>query len=503
VTTDREASEGAGAPAMPSAAELNRQAWAAAGQWGLQGSMTELETLMWRSERHPELSSTIVALMLLDTTPEWDRLWAAHEWAVGLIRRTRERVQEPMVPVGPPVWVEDDHFELANHLRRATLDAVKEHRDDLPALLAYAEGFALAPLNRRRPLWEAVLVEGLAGGGAAFLLKLHHSVTDGLGGIQLLSLVQSRTREHTADKPVSRAGSSAPAVNPAVLFTRQLASRVGQAPEILVRSLKFGGTVLSDPLRAGQEAVRFTASLRRMMPPPPAPPSPLLRGRKGRNWRFAVLECEFRRLRAAAKAAGGSVNDAYIAALLGGLRLYHERHGTPVESLPMAMPVSLRRGDDPMGGNKFAGALLAGPVGVTDPMERIAVIRGIVLTLRTEPALDSFGLFAPWVNLLPSAVGAAAWRVGSAADMSASNVPGLPYASYLAGAKVERVFPFGPLPGVAIMVAMTTHAGTCCFGFNVDGDAVQDLSVLMECFGAGLDEVLAIADGSAARLSDP
>ncbi len=485
MTTDR----AAGRPAVPSPDELNRKAWAAAGQWGLDGSMSELETLMWRSERHPELSSTIVAMMLLDTEPEWDRLRGAHEWAVELIRRTRERVQEPILPVGPPVWVQDTSFDLDNHLRRARLDAP----GDQATLLAYVERFALAPLNRRRPLWEAVLVEGLADGRAAYLLKLHHSVTDGLGGIQLLSLVQSRTREHTADKPSSAVGTSTGPVNPAVLATRQLAARLGQTPDLLMRSLKFGGTVLSDPLQAGEEAVRFSASLRRMLPPPPAAPSPLFRGRTGRNWRFATLECRFKDLRAAAKQASGSVNDAYIAALLGGLRRYHERHGTSVESLPMAMPVSLRRGDDPMGGNKFAGALLAGPVGVSDPVERIAVIRGLVLTLRTEPALDSFGLFAPLVNLLPSSVGAAAWRLGSSADMSASNVPGLPFESYLAGAQVQRIFAFGPLPGVAIMVAMTTHAGTCCLGFNVDGDAVEDLSVLMECFQQGLDEVLAIA----------
>lgn len=476
-------------PSAPTPGELNQQAWTAAGQWGLDGSMSELETLMWRSERHPELSSTITAVMLLDTVPEWERLWAAHEWAVGLVRRARERVQEPILPVGPPVWVADRSFKLEDHLRRTRLDG----GDDLPTLLGYAERFALAPLNRRRPLWEAVLVEGLADDRAAYLLKLHHSVTDGLGGVQLLSLVQSRTREHTPDKPASSAGASPAGINPAVLTSRQLASRIGQAPDLLWRSVKFGGTVLSDPLQAGDDAVRFTASLRRMMPPPPAPPSPLLKGRKGRNWRFGVLECEFKRLRAAAKAASGSVNDAYIAALLGGLRLYHDKHGSPLENLPMAMPVSLRRGDDPMGGNKFAGALLAGPIGVSDPVERIAIIRGTVLTLRTEPALDSFGLLAPWVNMLPSGVGAAAWRLGATADLSASNVPGLPYKSFLAGARVDRIFAFGPLPGVAIMVAMTTHAGACCIGFNIDGDAVEDVSVLMDCFAQGLEEVLEIA----------
>ena len=478
----------------PTPDELNRQAWTAAGQWGLNGSMSELETLMWRSERHPELSSTITAVMLLDTAPEWDRLRAAHEWAVGLVRRARERVQEPLLPVGPPVWVTDPSFRLDDHLRRTRLDPAG---GDLPALLAHAERFALAPLDRTRPLWEAVLVEGLADGRAAYLLKLHHSVTDGLGGVQLLSMVQSRTRDHTPDKPAGPADGppgreSSGGVNPIVLTSRQLAARIGQAPDLLWRSVRFGGTVLSDPLRAGSDAVRFTASLRRMLPPPPAPPSPLLRRRTGRSWRFGVLECEFRRLRAAAKAAGGSVNDAYVAALLGGVRRYHERHDSPLESLPMAMPVSLRRGDDPMGGNKFAGALLAGPVGVRDPVERIAVIRGTVLTLRTEPALDSFGLLAPWVNMLPSGVGAAAWRLGATADLSASNVPGLPYRSYLAGARVDRIFAFGPLPGVAIMVAMTTHAGACCIGFTIDGDAVEDVSVLMDCFAEGLEEVLDI-----------
>ncbi len=65
-------------------------------------------------------------------------------------------------------------------------------------------------------------------------------------------------------------------------------------------------------------------------------------------------------------------------------------------------------------------------------------------------------------------------RLGAAADMSASNVPGLPYQTYLAGAKVERLYPFGPLPGVAVMAAMVSHAGTCCFGLNIDGAAVAD-----------------------------
>ena len=82
--------------------------------------------------------------------------------------------------------------------------------------------------------------------------------------------------------------------------------------------------------------------------------------------------------------------------------------------------------------------------------------------------------------------------LAGAADISASNTPGVPYETYVAGAKVERVYPMGPLPGVAVMAVMVSHAGTCCFGFNIDGAAVTDVEVLMDGFAMGLAETLAI-----------
>ena len=205
-----------------------------------------------------------------------------------------------------------------------------------------------------------------------------------------------------------------------------------------------------------------------------------------------TLECPLAQLRAAAKRAGGSVNDAYLAALLGGLRRYHERHGVDIDELPITVPVSLRRSDDPMGGNKFAGAMLSAPIGIVDPAERVAALRGAILAQLAEPALDSFSVLTPLVNRLPSGVGAAVMGLGAVTDLSASNMPGLPYDVFMAGARVERVFPFGPLPGVAVMAAMVSHMGTCCIGLNIDGSGITDVDVLMESMQEGLDEVLAI-----------
>src|SRR4029078_12463627 len=107
---------------------------------------------------------------------------------------------------------------------------------------------------------------------------------------------------------------------------------------------------------------------------PVAPPSPVLR-RRSLSSRSEAIDIEFGALHRAAKAAGGSINDAYLAGLCGALRLYHQAKGVPVDTLPMAVPVNLRSEADPAGGNRFAGVTLAAPLGFLDPDTRDNNIR--------------------------------------------------------------------------------------------------------------------------------
>ncbi|MGY1671462.1 WS/DGAT domain-containing protein [Geodermatophilus sp. SYSU D00710] len=173
----------------------------------------------------------------------------------------------------------------------------------------------------------------------------------------------------------------------------------------------------------------------------------MLNHRTGRAWVLRTLDCSLVDLRDAGRTAGGSVDDAYLAALLGGLRRYHEHHGTPVGDLPVPMPDSLRRADDPLGGNEFAGAVFGAPAGVEDPAERIAVIRGLVLSVVTEPALDTISVLAPVVSRLPAVVGATIMEHGGArTDLAASNVPGIREKVFLAGARIDRCIPLRPAP---------------------------------------------------------
>jgi diacylglycerol O-acyltransferase len=269
-----------------SAAIGNEQAWAAAAAWGQVPRMNEIETLMWRTERHPRLSSTICTLMLLDRAPKWERLVAAHEWATELIPRCRDRVLEPVVPVGPPAWVPDESFALEHHLRRVQLPAP----GTMAQLLEHAQGVAMEPFDRARPLWSGHLIEGLPDGQAAYLLKLHHSLTDGLGGIQLMSLVQSRTRRHTPNKPGPTPPSAAAPADATDLALAELGEQARRVPDRLRGALLAAAGALTQPGDALAEALRFGASLRRTLTPPPAAPSPLLRGRTGTSWHFETME---------------------------------------------------------------------------------------------------------------------------------------------------------------------------------------------------------------------
>jgi diacylglycerol O-acyltransferase len=159
----------------------------------------------------------------------------------------------------------------------------------------------------------------------------------------------------------------------------------------------------------------------------------------------------------------------------------------------MAMPISMRSDDQPMGGNRFAGVRFASPIGIDDPAERIQAIHEFVLDVRDEPAIDALGFAAPLLNRLPVAL-VAKWYAGQTAnlDLQASNIAGLPWEAYIAGAKIERMLPFGPVPGCALMATLLSYACTCSIGINMDAAAIAEPALLMSCLQEGLDEVLTL-----------
>ncbi|GAA4471503.1 wax ester/triacylglycerol synthase family O-acyltransferase [Rhodococcus olei] len=480
---------GDGRPSIPpSAVDVDYSGAATA--WSR--SMSDLETGMWRMEEaKPQLRSPIVAVDVLDGPPDWDRLVKAHEWASHIVPRIRMRAVEPVFGLGNPVWSVDPEFDLDYHLRRVRLPdpASFDHA------LRICRHLATEPFDKARPPWTAMLIEGLADGRAVYVVKTHHSMTDGMGGIGLMTLLHSRRREPTPDKP-DRLPAPPERLNTVTAFGEELKGWLRRAPgrigDLAGTAARVATAAATNPLTAAAEVLAYADSLRRVVTPPSATGSPLLRDRGLGRW-FGVLEVPLAELRAGAHAAGGSVNDAYVAALLGGFARYQRKRGQEPCPVPMGMPVSMRTGADPSGGNRFTAVRFAGPATEPDPVARIAKVRAIVLGLRDEPALDALELAAPLANLLPTWL-LADWYLSqsSGLDLQASNVAGVPVPVYLAGARIERMFPFGPAPGCAVMATMVSHVGVCCIGVNLDTAAVTEPALFMDCLQEGLDEVVGL-----------
>lgn len=463
-------------------------------EWGKAREMNAIEAMMWRGESDPRLRSTITSFAVLDCTPEWDRFVNACEWASRMAPRFRQKVVEPTFGLGTPRWVNDPDFDLHYHVRRIQPGGDATWRDALVA----AEQLAMTPFDKARSPWEALLIEGLPEGRAALVLKLHHSTTDGMGATQLFGQLYSRQREHNPDKP-QPAAPSPEWVRPSELLRNQMGRDARSAP---IGMMSGAGALLRglrDPGRTLREARELAESAGRVLSDPGVEGSPLLKERS-MKWRFIALDLDFADLRAASKTVGGTLNDAFLASLLGAFRLYHAKFGQDVDEIPMSIPISVRREDDPEGGNKFTGARFAGPVGIADPAERMREIGEIVRNARGEPALDMMGLIAPGISRLPApAIGALSGSLTMSNDLQASNVPGFREDLFIAGAKIEAVYGFGPLPGCATMIAMTSHGSLCCVGANVDRAAVTDPEFFAQCLVDGFSEVLALAGGGEVR----
>ncbi|MFI5042043.1 MAG: WS/DGAT domain-containing protein, partial [Acidimicrobiales bacterium] len=243
------------------------------------------------------------------------------------------------------------------------------------------------------------------------------------------------------------------------------------------------------PLASVGGAVETARSVGRTVAPVRNTLSPIMRER-GLSRHLEILELGLDDLKRAAGAAGGTVNDGFMAAVTGGLRRYHEHHGAPVEQLRVTLPISIRTAEDPIGGNRITLMRFAVPVADPDPATRVRGMEDACRTAREERSLPLTNAIAGALNLLPqAAVGAMLKHV----DFVASDVPGFTFPVHLAGARLERYVAFGPTIGSSVNFTLLSYDGTCCVGINIDAAAVPDHDVLMECLREGFEEVLTLA----------
>ncbi len=452
-----------------------------------------MDVLMYRSEGDPRSRTAMVGVYLLDKRPRWSQFRAHMDQASRRFPRLRERVVEATTTLVDARWATDPDFDLDYHVRHVGLPRPGTFRQ----VLDLVETSLMAPLDTARPLWEFTLVEGVERGRCALITKLSHAITDGVGGMQLQSVLFDTEREAPVRPPV-------PEPIPIDLtpsdITRQAVRRLpatllGVAGSTAARFLGTGARVLSQPRQATARTTGYVSSLRRVMGKT-APPSPLLAGRSNSR-RVLWTEVPLDDLKRTAKAVGATINDAYLAALAGALADYHDRLGVPVAAVSVAVPVNRRMDGMDAGGNQWSAVSLALPTDGSDAATRMRMIGESLRSARSEAALDVLGAVAPGLSRLPtSIVHGALGEAVPRADIQASNVPGWPIDTFVCGARVERFIGFGPLPGAAMMVVLLSSAGNCTIGINYDPAAIEQPEVLQACLDASLAEIVAVGAGN-------
>lgn len=457
-------------------------------------------TFWWADS--PMQPTTMAMLLLLDRMPEWDRLRRAVARAVAAVPRLRQRVVDAPLDLTLPHWAPDPTFDLDYHLRRHALGGRKNF-DELFREIAPAYE---TPFDRSRPLWEARVYEGLAGGGAAMFFKLHHAVADGVGGNAIFAAMTDCERD---DDPPG----GDPADGKGAWAADSLGQRLIEAVrDRLALDVERTGTVVRTVAEAAMHPFRLTQALAALRSITGAlrfdSHSPLKRTAAfGRARRLAGLDLPFDEMRRIRHALSGTMIDVILTVMARGIGRWHREQGMrEVRELMTLVPVNLRRPEEwtekAATGNVATGLLIPLPIQMHHPKATFREVHRRVEAAKADPAARATPVLAEVLSVLGRRV--ITWMgeaTFGAVDFIVTNVPGILATRYLAGAEITAAYPFAP---VALQspasIALYGYRDRLFIGIDADETVMPDVEGFQEMIVEAFEELRACA-GTVARLS--
>ena len=419
----------------------------------------------------------IAALALLDGRPLLDEVGRLQTEQIR--RHVAERISDterlhqvlvwPKRRHRPPVWVDDSDFTVADHVRTRRLPPP----GDEDTLLQVCGELNAPALDRSRPLWELWLLNGLADGRVAVLLRLHHVVADGAAALELFSSMLDLAPGTPVPAPVSEDITGRPPTipSPASYQTQHVYS-----PAALLKSIAAGGAM---------RARRGWAFARLGLAPALSWNQPV-----GSRRVHRFVRGDLARAKAVAHEYGGKVNDVVLAAVAGGAHALLESRGELAPDLDMHVSVaaSVRRPGE-TGGNRVGIRLVPVPVSDPDASNRLRTIAAHTATQRRWPPLQPNGRFQQrWVVHVM-----AHQRL---VNMVLSNMPGPPVPLSFAGASVQEMFQISLLQGnCAVGVGVLSYAGQLNVDIVADPDVVPDVGVFTQGVAEAFEQ-LGLARGT-------
>ena len=454
--------------------------------------MSNAEAIMWAVEKDPALRSDFCNVMFLDRRPTDERLHATMQRALDAIPRLGQRVISAPLRIVPPEFADDPTLDLDAHVREVGVPTPGDDR----AVLDLCGALAEQPLDRARPLWEFTLISGLSDGRCALLQKIHHTVTDGVGGLKLSAAMVDFERDPEPKPPRAHPAAGGPPTTPASATRDAVVDAAQRGIDVVRRTIGTAGHVVAHPSEVpgwAADAARLLTSIQRQALVTDAARSDIASGRSLRR-HFEIYEIPFEPLRAAATKFGGSLNDAFVTGLASALGRYHERRGSVVDELRLAMPVSTRgRGDAST--NSFVPARVLVPIQPAHDLNTLfGDIHERLQLAKRETALNAAEDLAGVIAGLPTAVLVAMTRSQTRTiDFGASNLRGSPVPLYFAGGRILASYPMGPRTGCALTVTMLSYCDDVHLGLNIDPAAIVDVAAFMRDVDDAYDALCSFA----------
>ena len=395
-----------------------------------------------------------------------------------LLPRLRQRVVDVPFGINRPVWIDDEHFDVANHVEAMGLPAPH----DEAALIALAEDLVVQPLPRDRPLWHVWFVTGLAGDRVALIERAHHAMVDGVSGVDV-SLVLLDT---SPDAPAERAATWQPCPSPSLsdLLLSGLADRVTVPTEAAGRA---AAAALTRPLDVARGVGRFAGALGALRREGVRAPVSSLNREVGGRRNLAFVRQRLEDVRAAGAPVGATVNDVVLTAVAGGLRELFLGRGEPLPAdlrLKVLVPVSVRATEESMAlGNRVGGLVVPLPVGIGDPHERLLAVTAMTKTLKRSNEAAAADLLLQAADLLPpSIVGLLQRGVHHqpVVNLVVTNIPGPNFPLYAMGGRMLEAFPVVPLAGnMPLEVAVLSYDGALNMCVTSDATTCPDAAAFV------------------------
>jgi len=427
-----------------------------------------------------------------------------------LVPRYRQKLAVPPIETGRPFWVDDAQFNIEYHVRHSSLPSPgSEDQLRLMAARVFSQ-----QLDRTKPLWELWLIEGLKKKRFAMISKTHHSVVDGVSGVDI-GTVLFDVKPNPNPAVSDRDWIPRPEPTPATLAARGIEGLAKTPLRIARRSVRAARDPTTTISKLSEAATGVGEIAWAFANPSPETP---LNVPIGSHRRFVWVRSELSDFKRIKDRFGGTVNDVVLAVVAGGLRRWLESRGARTEGLELRalVPVSIR-GSDHSGqlGNQIAAMRGPLPVYVADPVQRLAIVREDMAAIKSSGQALGAEVISRLNDFAPPTLLAQASRINFSTrlfNLIVTNVPGPQVPLYVLGRELQDIFPVAFLPeNHALAIAIMSYNGRIDFGLLADYDAMEDVGVVAEGIEAEIAELLLAVErneeddsnGVAAPETDP